>query len=240
MPCAKSTGHFFVNHIGDTLVEKMKEATMRYLIVLSIIMAALPVTTRGVTHQVDMINFAFVPDTININQGDSVLWINTTAIGHTTTSGVDGVPDGYWDSGAMAANDSIAFHFDSAGSFPYYCTPHWALGMVGLFIVDPVGIEEYEQGVPSDVDLDNIHPNPFVQTTAITYSLSIPRHVQVSILNAAGQVVKVLTDGTMDEGTHVAQWDGRDAHGNEVAAGAYFVQVSLENQHTERKVLLLR
>jgi hypothetical protein len=187
-----------------------------------------------------MINFAFTPDTLNINQGDSVLWINTTAIGHTTTSGVNGVPDGYWDSGSMPANDSFAFQFDSVGSFPYYCTPHWALGMVGLIIVDPVGIQEYEQSTPSEVELGSIAPNPFTQTALITYSLNMPLHVQVGIFNAAGQRVRVLTTGTVTEGTYTVQWDGRDGQGNEVAAGAYFVQVSFGDQHIERKVLLLR
>ena len=213
---------------------------MRHSIVILVIIAALPVITPGVTHQVDMVNFAFTPDTLNISQGDSVLWVNVTAIGHTTTSGMNGVPDGYWDSGSMAQNDSFAFQFDSVGSFAYYCTPHWALGMVGFIIVDPVGVQEYEQNAPSDIDFGNAYPNPFTGTTVINYSLNAPRRVQVGIFNAAGQKVRVLTDGRVSEGMHTVQWDGRDGQGNELAAGAYFVQVSFGDQHIERKVLILR
>jgi plastocyanin len=213
---------------------------MRHLIINCVVVVVLPIIVSGATHQVDMINFAFVPDTLNINQGDSVLWINTTAIGHTTTSGVNGVPDGYWDSGLMAANDSFAFEFDSAGSFPYYCTPHWTLGMVGLIIVDPVGVQEYEYDVPGEVEIGKVYPNPFNGTTVITYSLEIPHRVQVGIFNAAGQNVRVLADATMPSGTYTALWDGRDASGNQVASGTYFVQVSLGDRYVERKVLLLR
>ncbi len=50
----------------------------------------------------------------------------------------------------------------------------------------------------------------------------------------------MLADKTIREGTHTTQWDGRNGQGHEVAAGVYFVQVSLGDQHIERKVLLLR
>lgn len=213
---------------------------MRHLIVICMVAVVLPMIVYGATHQVEMINFAFVPDTLNITQGDSVLWINTTVIGHTTTSGASGVPDGFWDSGLMAANDSFAFEFDSAGTFPYYCTPHWTLGMVGLIIVDPVGVQEYEYDVPGEVEIGNVYPNPFTRTTVITYSLKTPRRVQIGIFNAVGQEVRILTDQTGPEGIYSVLWDGRDGQGGAVAAGAYFVQVSLGEQHVAQKILLLR
>lgn len=213
---------------------------MRHFIVICMVAVALPMIVVGATHQVDMINFAFVPDTLNINQGDSVLWINTTAIGHTTTSGVNGIPDGYWDSGLLAANDSFTFEFDSAGSFSYYCTPHWTLGMIGLIIVEPVGIQEYEYSVPGEFEVGNVYPNPFSQTAVLTYSLNIPQRVQVRIFNAAGQNIRVLADATIPSGTYTTLWDGRDALGNQVSSGTYFVQVSLGDRYVERKVLLLR
>jgi hypothetical protein len=140
----------------------------------------------------------------------------------------------------MAANDSFTFHFDSAGSFPYYCTPHWAGGMVGLIIVDPVGVEEYDFDVPGEVEMGMVYPNPFNGTAVISYSLKIPRRVQIRVLNAAGQEVRVLSDATMPVGRHNILWDGRDAQGDEVAAGAYYVQVSLGEEHTARKILLIK
>ena len=54
---------------------------------------------------------------------------------HTVTSGEVagnvGEPDGTFDSGNMATGDTFSHTFDTAGDFPYYCTPHpWMTGTV--------------------------------------------------------------------------------------------------------------
>ena len=43
---------------------------------------------------VSMIEYAFQPDTVRINPGDSVIWTNNGAFLHSSTSGVSPV----WDS----------------------------------------------------------------------------------------------------------------------------------------------
>ena len=86
-------------------------------------------------HQVDIVNFAFNPDSLSIDMGDTVLWINKGTVIHTTTSGANGVPDGHWDSGNMAPNDSFKHVFDTTGTYPYYCAPHFSLPMTGRIIV---------------------------------------------------------------------------------------------------------
>lgn len=200
----------------------------------------MPAMMMGVTHEVTMVGLTFVPDTLNINQGDSVMWINTSAIFHTTTSGVNGVPNGYWDSGSMSPNDSFYFHFDSAGVFPYYCTPHWTLGMVGLITVEPLGIEEYKGALPVEFDVSQAYPNPSGGFVRVDYTLDVPGNVQVAVFNSAGQRVRDLADAGMPSGKYSAVWDGLDRNGNGVSAGAYFLYVSFNGRIQERKVLVLR
>ena len=212
---------------------------MKNLMVISIL-ALVPVFASAVAHQVDMVGLTFVPDTLNINQGDSVLWVNTSAIMHTTTSGANGVPNGYWDSGSMLPNDSFAFHFDSAGVFPYYCTPHWALGMIGLIIVSPTGIQENEFGVSAGLTVGQAYPNPFDQAVRVDYSLKVPGRVKIDVYNHAGQIIRTLDEAPRPSGLHTAIWDGRDSAGRRVASGAYFMEISLGSTRAERKVLLLR
>ncbi len=72
-----------------------------FLVGMSTVSAAPQAATSSVTIQ----NFAFVPQTVTINAGDSVRWTNTdSGVSHTSTSNTPGV----WDSGALAQNVSSA------------------------------------------------------------------------------------------------------------------------------------
>jgi glucose/arabinose dehydrogenase/plastocyanin len=79
-----------------------------------------PAATREVAIQ----NFAFVPETVTINVGDTVLWRNLDSDSHTSTSGTSPTPNGVWDSGNFGRNQTFSRTFGSAGTFPYFCRPH--------------------------------------------------------------------------------------------------------------------
>jgi plastocyanin len=86
-------------------------------------------------HQIDMENYVFVPESLDITVGDTVTWLNKGSIDHTTTSGENGVPDGNWDSGLVSPGNSFTRVFSTAGTFPYYCAIHYSMGMTGRIIV---------------------------------------------------------------------------------------------------------
>lgn len=46
------------------------------------------------------------------------------------------------------------------------------------------------------------HPNPFGQTTEIEYSIDIPRHVKITILNSEGKLISTLVDADQEPGHH--------------------------------------
>jgi glucose/arabinose dehydrogenase len=66
--------------------------------------------------------------------GDTVRW-NWVNGSHSTTSGVSGTPNGQWDSGVHTPSFSFEHTFNQAGTFPYFCTLHWQVGMVGTVVV---------------------------------------------------------------------------------------------------------
>ncbi len=63
----------------------------------------------------------FYPSSVTIHPGDQVKWIWLTS-GHSTTSGRPGMPNGIWDSGVRSQGATFTHTFNSAGTFPYYCT----------------------------------------------------------------------------------------------------------------------
>jgi plastocyanin len=82
-------------------------------------------------------DYAFVPESLYIRTGDTVVWINEGSEIHTTTSGVDGTPDGRWTSDPLSPGDSFVREFPDTGSFAYYCRFHYMLGMHGWIFVQP-------------------------------------------------------------------------------------------------------
>jgi plastocyanin len=77
----------------------------------------------------------FSPSSVTIHPGDQVRWTWGSS-GHSTTSGSPGHPNGIWDSGILNQGATFTQTFNSAGTFPYYCTPHGGCcGMVGTVVV---------------------------------------------------------------------------------------------------------
>src|SRR5689334_15114672 len=109
-----------------------------FLLSLVILIASLFVS-HAATFTVTMTNNRFNPPNLTINAGDTVTWTDTQGM-HDTVSGSSGVPSGIWNSGTqfrplMNPGQSFSVTFNNAGTFPYYCTPHWPLGMVGTIRV---------------------------------------------------------------------------------------------------------
>lgn len=79
----------------------------------------------GVT-DVDIRNIAFDPQTVTIQQGESVRWTNRDLVPHTATSGNPGDADAgaVFDSGNLLQGQAFTQQFDQAGEFVYYCRVH--------------------------------------------------------------------------------------------------------------------
>ena len=64
-------------------------------------------------------NFTFMPDTITIPVGTTVVWENDDDIVHTVVS-----LDGAFRSQALDTEDKFSFTFDKTGTFEYFCSLH--------------------------------------------------------------------------------------------------------------------
>jgi len=74
----------------------------------------------------------FIPYSLQVRVGDTVIWNNVDTAAHTVTSGniSDGV-DGVFDSSIFMSGTTFEFTFDQAGEYPYFCMVHpWMTGEV--------------------------------------------------------------------------------------------------------------
>ena len=97
-------------------------------------------------HRVEMLNRhpdhkkkrnVFLPRILTVQPGDTVNFV-TVDRGHNSAS-IDGMlPEGAEEWKGKLSKDT-AVTFDKPGYYGYLCTPHYALGMVGLIIVEGDG-----------------------------------------------------------------------------------------------------
>jgi plastocyanin len=126
-------------------------------------------TTSAATVTVTIVgnyyNFSFSPRSVTIHRGDTVRW-TWNSIGHSTTSGSPGMPNGLWDSGIRNQGAMFTYTFNNAGSFPYYCTRHGACcGMAGTVTVLNSNSTPTPTPTPAVTSyLGNISTRGFVQT----------------------------------------------------------------------------
>jgi len=77
-------------------------------------------------------NKCFIPSSVSIMKGDTVVWSNDDTAAHTITSGspAEG-PSGMFDSSLLIGGKSFEHTFDSSGSVDYFCMVHpWMTGSI--------------------------------------------------------------------------------------------------------------
>jgi len=65
-------------------------------------------------------------------------------------------------------------------------------------------------------------PNPFNLSTNISFYLTYPERIQLTIYSVSGRKVKTLFSGWQSPGVHQLRWDGQDEKGSQVSSGIYF------------------
>jgi plastocyanin len=176
----------------------------------------------AVTHEVSMIENVFVPETLSIETGDTVMWINNGSISHTATSGTGCSSDGLWDSGLISPGNSFSFAFDSAADYPYFCIPHCNLGMIGLIRVLQTGIEIEETDSFSVFEFMNTPPNLFAGEIEIFYEMKVREYINITVYSVDGQSVINLFNGIQEKGIHSVSWNGKNRNGVVTSDGIYF------------------
>lgn len=72
------------------------------------------------THNIEIKEFKFIPETLTIKQGDTIIWTNKDSARHTVTSD----SGGELDSELLSKEESYSHTFNTKGEFAYHCTPH--------------------------------------------------------------------------------------------------------------------
>jgi ligand-binding sensor domain-containing protein len=179
----------------------------------------------------------FLPDndvTCAAVGSDGMVYFGTRNGGVSRFDGVSGASplDTSWS--GISSNSIRAIAVGKSGAL-WFATD---LG-VTKWVPPGLGVSD-ELGRPIPVRIGSIFPNPFNPSTSISFSLEQKTGFTLSVFNLAGQKIRDLYSGTMNAGSHVIRWDGRDRNGAAVSTGTYIVQLRAGNLLVNRKAMLMK
>ena len=91
---------------------------------------------------VDSTNLRFTPETVTLQEGDSVRFFwSGELLAHNAVE-----RNGLFDSGETSRNVDYTYTFSIGenGTYEYVCEPHEELGMIGTIIVEPLPLDEQD------------------------------------------------------------------------------------------------
>ncbi len=116
--------------------------------------------------------------------------------------------------------------------------------LVREIIDGTTGVRETGNKLPQATALLANYPNPFsagnTSTTTIRYQLTSAGDIGLAIYDLTGRLVRTLARGRQNAGIYTVRWNGRDAYGQDVAAGVYLYRLKTDRQVLVRRMVLLR
>ncbi|NKB71739.1 MAG: T9SS type A sorting domain-containing protein [Candidatus Latescibacteria bacterium] len=94
---------------------------------------------------------------------------------------------------------------------------------------------DLNDSAPGGYSLAQNYPNPFNPQTQIGYSLGRPEKVELSVYNAAGQLVQRLVDANQGAGGHRVVWDASG-----LVSGLYFYKIRAGDYSAVKKCVVLQ
>lgn len=83
-------------------------------------------------------------------------------------------------------------------------------------------------------------PNPFSTSITIPYRIEFSAHVEISILDSKGRLIKTLFSGQKKAGIFSVSWNGRNKKTARLPNGIYFLRVEAGRGIFVKKLVLLK
>jgi hypothetical protein len=116
--------------------------------------------------------------------------------------------------------------------------PRFTVGLLYLSIGKLGGIVDVDDlnfDVPTQYTLGNNYPNPFNPTTTINFTLPEQAKVKVTVYDAIGNELEIISDNIMNAGSHEVKWNATN-----YASGIYFYKLEANNFVQVRKMALMK
>lgn len=103
---------------------------------------------------------------------------------------------------------------------------------------EPTGIGD-QTFIPTQIALDQNFPNPFNQSTSITFELPQNEFVNLSIFDNSGRLVRTLVENYCTAGVHQVRWNGENNEGFKARGGIYIYCLKTQDGITRSHQIVL-
>jgi hypothetical protein len=103
-----------------------------------------------------------------------------------------------------------------------------------VVVNQPVGIEKLNDSKSQGINLMNNFPNPFSESTRITFQTHEPGNVKLTILDQKGSVVEVLMNEFKTPGTYGVDFQPSGSF----AKGIYYYKIQANNEYEAKPMLM--
>lgn len=169
------------------------------------------------THNLDwFMGISMAEASLEIDEGDTVIWTLTDAPSHTVTSDTGSVET--FDSGNLNSGSTYSHTFTAIGDNPYFCVPH--PNMKGVITVHSLGVEE--KSIRNFV----LSPNPVSMDLHLTLPDQV-ENVRAIVYDVSGKMVLNQEINALDTTISTFGW----------SAGIYMIKVGNGNISTTKRFI---
>jgi photosystem II stability/assembly factor-like uncharacterized protein len=104
-----------------------------------------------------------------------------------------------------------------------------------VFYIDPVGIDDLVNSIPTEFALYQNFPNPFNPVTRIYYAVPKESQVTIKLFNMLGEEIQTLVNEMKSTGNYWVDLDGK-----QLQSGIYIYQINTEKFKQAKKMILLK
>ena len=95
-------------------------------------------------------------------------------------------------------------------------------------------------GTPRPTGIIGISPNPFNPATTVAYAVAARTPLELTVYDVSGRLVRTLVSGVVAPGEHTTVFDGRNAGGDRLASGIYFLRFDTPERTQVRQLTLVK
>jgi hypothetical protein len=149
---------------------------------------------------------------------------------HDISDPTDPVEVGYYDTGgevydAVLYDDNIYM-------------ADLTTGMTIIQFDETTSVDELLEKTENELYLSTCYPNPAVDRVMIEYLVPERSPVRIRILDATGNLIKILVSSMHNSGSFECAWDCTDLQNRQLSNGVYFCQVNIGGSVSTGKIII--
>lgn len=155
---------------------------------------------------------------------------------------VDSTGNEEWSGYYGGDGSESAYAITESNDEGFVITGHTSSYGAGSFDVWLLKLDLNQTGLSNEPKSSEINfqifPNPAIKNVTISYELESATHLNISITDSSGKLIKALLDNKQAAGEYHHIWDGKGDSGREVPAGVYLCKIQAGKEVYNKKIIL--